>query len=113
MQSIVRFNDGTSQSVVFTDSASTTGGFNLAVFSGATLLVSATSTGDPVTLTFVTKGKADDADSFVVSSSTNAPVTLEIQPGRAYALPDELFACAYVMATTDAGTATCKVVVKA
>ena len=114
MQSIVRFNDATSQNVVFTNSTSTTGGFATAVHSGAMLLVSATSSGGAVTLTFRTKPTESSADIFTACDASNAPVTRAVQPGRAYAVPDELFAAAYVMATTaNAGeTVTCRVLTK-
>lgn len=113
MRSITRHNDATTQNIVFTSSAATTGGFALNVFSGAMLLVAATSTEGAITLTFLTKNKPEDADAFTVASSSNAPVTLAVQPGRAYALPDELFAANYVLATTASGTVTCRVVTKA
>ena len=113
MRSIIRYNDATTQNVVFTNSAATTGGFAMNVFAGAMLLVSATSTGSAITLTFLTKNRPEDADAFTVADSSNAPVTLAVQPGRAYALPDQLFAANYVMATTASGTVTCRVVTKA
>lgn len=113
MSQITRFNDGTSQDVVFTSSASTTGGFNLAVYAGAMLLVSATSTGSAITLTFLTRAREQDSASFTVADSSNAPVTLSVQANRAYNLPDELFAAGYVLATTASGTVTCRVVTKA
>lgn len=112
MQQITRFNDQTTENVTFTNSAGTTGGFNLAVYSGAMLLVSGTSTSGAITLTFLAKASAQDADLFVVSDSSNNPVTMSVQPGRAYALPDELFAAGYVAATTASGTVTCRVLTK-
>jgi hypothetical protein len=114
MQSIVRFNDSTTQNVVFTNSTSTTGGFAMAVHSGAMLLVSATSSGAAITLTFRTKMTAGSSDIFTACNASNSPVTLTVQPGRAYAVPDELFAASYVTATTaNAGeTVTCLVATK-
>lgn len=114
MRSIIRYPDVTRQSVVFTNSTSTTGGFNLAVFSGAMLLVSATSTGGAITLTFRTKAAEQESDLFSVANSLNALVTLTVQPGRAYSLPDDLFAATYVLATTanTGETVTCRVVTK-
>lgn len=112
MNNMVRYNDGTSQDVVFTNDPATTGGFNLAIFSGAMLLVSATSTGSPVTVTFLAKVSEQSGGAHTVADSSNNPVTLSLQAGRAYALPDDLFAAAYVMAVTASGTVTCKVVTK-
>lgn len=113
MQQITRFNDATTQTITFTSSASTTGGFNLAVYSGAMLLVTATPSSAATAITFVCKATEQDADSFVVADSTNTPVAMTVQPGRAYSLPDELFAAGYVMATTASGTVSCRVIVKA
>jgi hypothetical protein len=112
MNPFVRFNDGTTQPVVFTNDPATTGGFNLAVYSGAMLLVTATSSGSATTVTFVAKANAGSPDAFTVADSANVPVTLSLQAGRAYQLPDELFASAYVMAVTASGTVTCQVVTK-
>lgn len=113
MRSITRYNDGTTQGFVFTNSAATTGGFAMAIFSGAMLLVTATSTGGAITLTFWAKARQEDADAFVVADGSNNPVTLSVQPGRAYAIPDALFAAGYVMATTASGTVTAKALTKA
>lgn len=114
MQSIVRFQDSTTQDVVFTNSASATGGFGLAMHSGGMLLVSATSSGSAITLTFRAKLREQDATSFVVCNSSNTPVTMAVQPGRCYPIPDELFAAAHVIATTanTGETVTCRIAVK-
>lgn len=113
MRSIVRFNETTPQDVVFTSSSSTTGGFGLNVFAGGMLLVSATSTNGAIVLTFLTKNASGDATAFTVADDTNTAVTLTVQPGRAYALPDVLFSANYVLATTASGTVTCRVLMKA
>ena len=111
---ICRYNHTDVSDVVFTDSVSTTGGFSIAVFSGAILLVSATSTGLPVTLTFIGKETLESADSFVCADSTNNIVTMNVQAGRCYQVPDELFAVGYVMATCGSvgETVTCRVQTK-
>lgn len=108
---IVRFNDGPSQSVVFTTADNTTGGFNLAVYSGAIIMVESVE-GGATTLTWKCKQTAGASDVFAAANSANAALTTTIQAGRAYSIPDELFAAGYVLATTNAGTATCRVIVK-
>lgn len=114
MRSIIRYPDVTSQNVVFTNTVGTTGGFNMAVASGGMLLVSATSSGGAIVLTFRTKAAEGDASSFTAANASNTVVTLTVQPGRAYPVPDELFAATYILATTaNAGeTVTCRVVTK-
>jgi len=112
--SIQRFTNSTSQAVVFTDSASTTGGFVLGPYSGAMLLVSATSTSGEVTLEFLAKSAREAANSFSVRDKDNAVIAIKVSPDRAYSLPDELFAAGFVMATTGSAgqTATCQVLLK-
>lgn len=122
MPQFVRFNDTTTQDIVFTfnetlavaGGVNPTGGFGMATAAGAMLLVSATNDAASKVITFRTRVTENAASSFVVASSSNAPVTLTVQPGRAYPLPDELFACPYVLATTAASgqTVTCRIVTK-
>lgn len=112
VQQISRFATSGTSDIVFTDSESTTGSFAYAIHGGALLYVSATSTGAAVTLTFGSRPEKGGAF-FVAADSSNAPVTLDVEPGRCYQLPDEVFAAPMVSATTPAGaTVTCKVAVK-
>jgi len=103
MQSIARFNDKTSIDVTFTDDAATTGGFQYAMHAGALLLVRSTSTAGPVEITFLARPSSSSADYFVAGDTTNNAVTLNVQPGRCYPLPDELFAAPYVGALAASG----------
>ncbi len=107
---IVRFNDGPTQDVTFTTSESTTGGFSLAVYSGAIVMV--TSVSGATALVWKCKENASSSAVFQVADATNVPLQTSIQAGRAYSIPDELFAAGYVMPTTNQGTATCRVIVK-
>lgn len=113
MLRIARSANKTSAPLVFTNSTSTTAGFNLESYAGGVLYVTATSTNGQINLTFAAKAGSGDTDAFTVASSVNAVVTITVQPGRAYALPDDLFACAWVMPVTASGTVTCLVGFKA
>lgn len=109
---ITRWNDSTSQTVVFTNSTSTTGGFNMNVYSGAMLLCTATSTGSAVTLTFSVKEAESSATVFNAYDTAGTAITMAVQANRSYPLPDALFAATHVLATTNTGTATVKVLLK-
>lgn len=108
---IVRWNSGPSQDVVFTNSDATTGGFNMAVFSGAVIHVVSVA-GGATTLTWKIKERMDSATAYTLADSSDAAQTTTVQAGRAYAVPDAAFAAGYVLATTNAGTVTCRVIVK-
>lgn len=113
MQTIARFNDKTTVDVTFTDTAASTGGFVTALHAGAILFVRSTSTAGAVELTFGARPNSSSTEFFVVADSTNAPITLTVQPNRCYALPDELFAATYVAATAPSGqSATCSIFLK-
>lgn len=115
MSQITRFNDFTTQDVVFTTSINSTGGFGMGVYSGAMLLVTGTSTNGALTLTFrvgVPGYPATGENSLTAADATNTLVTMTVQPLRAYPLPDALFAASYICATTSAGTVTCRVLFK-
>jgi len=103
MQSIARFNDKTSIDVTFTDDATTTGGFQYAMHAGALLLVRSTSTGGAVEITFLARPTSSSSEFFVAGDSSNAPVTLTVEPGRCYQVPDVLFAAPYVAAQAATG----------
>lgn len=108
---IVRWNDGPAQNVIFTNADNTTGGFSMAVFSGAIIHVTAVS-GGATTLTWKVKEKADSATAYSLADATDAVQTTTVQANRAYAVPDAAFAAGYVLATTNAGTVTCRIIVK-
>ena len=113
MQHIARFNDKTSTSVTFTGTQATTGGFQFAMHSGALLVVTATSTGSAVVLTFGARPNASSTTFYTAADSSNAPITMTVQPDRCYALPDGLFGAVYVTATAAGGaTVTCNVYMK-
>lgn len=108
---IVRFNDGPTKTVVFTNADNTTGGFNLAVYSGAIVMVDSVA-GGATTLTWKCKEREGASSVYAAADGSDSALTTTIQAGRAYAVPDELFAAGYVLATTNAGTASCRVIVK-
>jgi hypothetical protein len=105
-----RFNDLTSNSVVFTTSLSTSGGFALNTYCGGMILVASGSTS--TTLTFYVKTQSDSSTSFQAYDSTGTAVTLSVVGGRCYPIPDELFGAFYVTATTGSGTVTCQLLLK-
>lgn len=113
MQTIARFNDKTTVDVTFTETAASTGGFVTSLHAGAILFVRSTSTAGAIVLTFGARPSPSSTEFFVAADSSNQPITLTVQPGRCYALPDELFAATYVSASTAAGqTATCSIFLK-
>lgn len=114
MRSMLRYKEATTQTVTFRPVAdiATTGGFNLGVFSGAMLLMTSTPSAGDVVLTFYAKDKAEDSTNFAVHNTSNTAVTMTVRQGRAYPLPDELFAAGYVLATTASGTATAIILTK-
>jgi hypothetical protein len=110
---ISRFGAAGASDVVFTNSASTTGGFGYALHSGGLMYVAATSTGAAVTLTFGSRS-VKDGPYFVAHDSSNNPVTLTVEPGKCYQVPDEVFAAPFVSATCNGlgETVTVKVALK-
>ena len=106
MEQVARFSDFTKNAVVFTNAQSTTGGFVMAVHSGALLRISETSSGGAITLQFGARPSKESAEYYIVCDSANTPLTLTVEPGRCYALPEELFATRYATATTSAAGAT-------
>lgn len=107
---IIRFNDQL-KTATFTDSDNTTEGFNMAVYSGAIIMVDAVQ-GGATTLSWKCRPREGDATTFVLANNANTPVTTTIAAGRAYQLPDQLFAAGFVLATTNAGTASVRIQVK-
>lgn len=105
-----RFNDLTSNSVVFTTSLSTSGGFGLNTYCGGMILVASGSTS--TTLTFYCKTQSDASASYAATDAAGAAVTLAVVAGKAYPIPDELFGAFYVTATTGSGTVTCQILLK-
>lgn len=113
MSTITRSSNKTSVGVVFTDSAATTGGFAYALYAGAMLSVSATSSGGAVTLTFGSRLSSDGGTLFAAMDDSGSAVTMTVEPGKCYPLPDALFAAIYVTATAASGaTVTCTVTLK-
>lgn len=110
---IVRYKDSPSQSVVFTSSEGTTGGFALSAFAGAMIHVTGI-TGGATTLTWKVRETGESATTFTLASALDVAKTTTVSAvNRAYDIPDEAYAAAYVLATTNAGTVTCRVIVKA
>lgn len=108
---IVRWSEAPSQNVVFTNADGTTGGFNMAVYSGAIIYVVSVS-GGATTLTWKAKERESSSAAYTLADSADAPQTTTVQAGRAYAIPQAAFAAGYVLATTNTGTVTCRVMVK-
>lgn len=102
---ICRFSETLTRELVFANSIGQSEWFVLAQHGGAILMVNqlTSGAGSTSTLKFHIKRSTDAAETFEVADSANAVVTLTIQAGRCYQLPDELFAASYVTATT--GTA--------
>jgi hypothetical protein len=113
MQRIARFQDSTSVDVTFTDAAATTGGFSFGLHAGAVLFVKSTTASEAIVITFGARPEASSSQFFVACDASNGPITLTVQPDRCYALPDSLFASAYVAATAAAGkSVTCSILMK-
>lgn len=108
---IVRFNDGPSQDVTFTSNINTTGGFNLAQYAGAVIMVKSL-TGSSPNLIWYCKESADSSAAFLLADDANTPIQTSVQANRAYAVPDALFAAGYVTAICSAGDCVCRVIVK-
>jgi hypothetical protein len=100
--------------ITFTSDASTTAGFSLTQAAGALILVTATSSGGAITLTWRTKADVSLPNSYVLATAADAPVTQVVQPDRAYAVPDALSSAKYILATTasEGQTVTVRVVTK-
>lgn len=116
MEPITRFHDADPSTIRFftaADGSAGSQGFNLNVFAGAMMFVTATSTNGAITLTFRAKLSSSDSASFIVADSANAAITRTVSPNQAYALPDELFAARYITATTSTGTVDCRIFGKA
>lgn len=108
--SILRVNSGPISDVTFT-AVPETGGFNMAVYAGALLMVKSV-TGGATTLTFYCKERENDSTTYLACNSSGDAITLTIAANKAFALPDDLFAAHYVFASTDQGEAVCRVIVK-
>lgn len=102
MEQISRFRSQR-PALTFTDSVVTSSPFDMAMYSGGLLYVDSTSTGAGVVLSFNAKPDFDAAGSFVVHDKAGAAVTITVQGGRCYPLPEELFAAGTVVITTAAG----------
>lgn len=112
MQRLERAYNQLTTVVTFTAEAASTGGFNMGIYSGATLLVISTPASEPTLLTFGTRIESNSDSHYVMADGENTPISITVQPGRAYAVPDALFACSWVTALTSAGSVTCQLVVK-
>ena len=110
---ISRFGSSGESDVVFTNSTATTQGFAYALASGGLMYVVSTSTGAAETLTFHSR-PSKDAPFYASHDASNAPVTLTVEAGKCYQVPDEVFAAPFVAATcgTLGATVTCKVATK-
>lgn len=114
MMEVSRWSHCISNPVTFTTAIGTTGGFSLASYAGAMLLIDSVngsaSTGT-ATLTFhVARSEVDPTPYLAQENGIN--VTLDVQPGRAYPVPDALFAAAYVEAVSNNGPVVCKIFLK-
>jgi len=96
---IGRFTDFTAP-VTFTDDPATTAGFPMGPTAGGMLLCTGTSSGAAIKLTFQVLYARDDASGFALADDSDAVVEMDVQPNRAYPLPDGLFAARFVRAIT-------------
>jgi hypothetical protein len=109
---IGRFTSGPTLPLTFTASGSTTARFTLGPFAGGMLICESTSTNGALDLTFESLSAPDSTSGFAVADDANALVKITVQPNRAYALPDSLFAACFLRAITASGTATCRILYK-
>lgn len=99
--------------LAITSDPATTTGFSLNLLSGAVVMVDSVSPGTTATMRFYMKQDARDSTSYLMVNSTNSPLEVTIQAGRAFELPTELFAVRQVLPVVTTGTASVRVVVKA
>lgn len=95
-------------SVVATNSASTSPKIPFGAASGGMLFVTAASSATSITW----HAAAAQEDTPVPVNAEGAGVTTTIAASNAYALPDALFGAPFIVAVTNAGTATFRVSVK-
>lgn len=113
MLQIARAANKTSAPLVFTDDIDTTAGFSMELYAGAVLFVGDCSNDGTIDLTFGAKLGSSDLTVFTLADRTNEPIVFTVEGGRCYALPDELFACGWVMPITNTGTVTAYMAYKA
>lgn len=94
--------------VTFQSNVAQAGRMPYGAVAGGTALVTAVS--GAATLSWYVAANSESTLYPAYSGST--PVTTSITAGRAYKLPDELFAAPFIAAVTDAGTATITLCVK-
>lgn len=100
---ISRWSHSLAQSVTFTTSIGTTGGFGMNIYAGGMLMV----VSGTATLTFHVRPTESSSDSYEVASTS-----LLVEAGKAYPLPDAIFAASYVQAVSSSGNVVCKVLLK-
>jgi hypothetical protein len=108
---IGRYTDFT-EPVTFTDDAATTGRFPMGPTAGGMLLCTGTSTNGALKLTFQVLYARDDASGFTLADDSDAVIEMDVQPNRAYPLPDGLFAARFVRAVTASGTVSGRILLK-
>ena len=94
--------------VTFASSTSTTAKLPYGAVGGATAIVTAVS--GAATLSWYVA--ADTETALYPAYNASGAITTTIAAGRAYKVPDELFAAPFIAAVTDAGTATVVLCVK-
>jgi hypothetical protein len=105
---IERFNSVTG-SFTLTNSASTSPDIPFGPASGGLLIVDAVASGATKINWYTAFTTSETAIPLYVDG---AAASTDISAGRAYALPDALFAAPFVVGVTDAGTATIRLSVK-
>jgi hypothetical protein len=97
-------------SITLTASASTSPKIPFGASAGAILYVSGTSGGAATVAWYVAAGPEETALPLYANDGT--AVTTAITSGRAYSLPDSLYAAPFLVGVADTGTATIRLFVK-
>jgi hypothetical protein len=114
MMQLSRWNHAITNTVTFSTTIGTTGGFGFHSYAGAMLLVDSVNgnaASGSATLTFYVRTSEAESPSYAVLDS-GAAVTLDVSPGKAFALPDIMFPGSYVQAISSNGNVVCKVLLK-
>lgn len=102
MEQISRFRSHR-KNLTLTDDAATTAVFDMSMYSGGLLHVTAASDGAAHMVYFCVKSESEGASSTVYDAA-NSIVAMTVEAGRCYQLPDQLFAAPFVgIYTTTAG----------
>jgi hypothetical protein len=111
---IVRLTTLSPEVLTFSDDVDTTGRFTMGSNAAGLLHCLSTGSEGPVTLHFYSMpDPMEQTVTFLLADKYNSVVELEVEPGRCYPLPDELFGAAAVrVICTTEDTADCRVLFK-